>query len=34
MGVINIGQENEQVEYKKSTAELKEGVISGKAGIM
>ena len=28
MGVINIGQENEQVEYKKSTAELKEGVIS------
>ena len=28
MSVINIGQENEQVEYKKSTAELREGIIS------
>ena len=28
MEVFNIGKENEQVEYKKSTAELKEGVIS------
>ena len=28
MEVLNIGNENEQVEYKKSTAELKEGVIS------
>ena len=28
MSVVNIGHENEQIEYKKSTAELKEGVIS------
>ncbi len=26
--VYNIGEENEQIEFKKSTGELKEGVIS------
>ena len=28
MAYVNIGEENEQVEFKKSTGELKEGVIS------
>ena len=28
MTYVNIGEENEQVEFKKSTGELKEGVIS------
>ena len=28
MAYINIGEETEQIEYKKSTSELKEGVIS------
>ena len=28
MGLINIGEETEHIEYKKSTGELKEGVIS------
>ncbi len=27
---MNIGKETEQIEFKKSTAELKEGVISPK----
>ena len=28
MSIINIGKENEQLEFKKSTGELKEGIIS------
>ena len=28
MSYVNIGEETEQVEFKKSTGELKEGIIS------
>ncbi|MCR5727518.1 MAG: hypothetical protein K6G24_08635 [Lachnospiraceae bacterium] len=28
MAYVNIGKENEKVEFKKSTGELREGVIS------